>query len=88
VYCNVWKLQTEDPGIKEKELTPHEIRGVLEASRGFLNRVRSVSIMGGEPFLRGDLGEIVNTIVSFLPRVTIRINTNGFLTERILNRES
>jgi len=41
--------------------------------------------MGGEPFLRGDLGEIVNTIVSFLPRVTIRINTNGFLTERILN---
>jgi len=26
VHCSVWKLQAEDPGIKEKELSPEEIK--------------------------------------------------------------
>ncbi len=83
IHCNAWKLQQQDPGIKERELTLGELDKIFETSKAFTDKVRSISITGGEPFLRGDVGEIVGIFIRHLPWVTVRINTNGFLTSRI-----
>lgn len=75
--CNVFHLRT-------KELTVDDIKEI--AKNPFMNELENVGINGGEPFLRQDLIEIVNTLCT-LPNLTqISVISNGILTSRILKR--
>lgn len=69
--CNTWKY----PGNVKEEMKPI----VLEK----LPRLDFCNITGGEPFLRDDIGEIVNVLQKKAHRVVI--STNGYYTERILD---
>lgn len=75
--CGIWK--TADPGKGEMPLD--EIEDLLSENRGFLGDVTSIQVTGGEPYLRGDLPELIHAIHGHLPRATIWIPTNG-LTPR------
>ena len=68
--CSVW----ENPTIKEKEITLEEIKR--------LPSVKFINITGGEPFVRGDLDEIVEICFSKSPRVVI--STSGWHDDRVI----
>ena len=77
--CGIWKIEDPDKG----EVTLDEVEGILIENRGFLRDVTSIQITGGEPYLRGDLPELVIAIRGRLPRATIWIPTNGLTPHRI-----
>lgn len=54
-------------------------------SNKILQDLESISLTGGEPFLREDLPQIVDIIRKHFPDICIDIVTNGFLEDRILN---
>ena len=68
--CDIWA----NPTIKEKEITPEEIR--------LLPDVKFINITGGEPFVREDLGEIIEICLAKAPRVVI--STSGWYEEELL----
>jgi MoaA/NifB/PqqE/SkfB family radical SAM enzyme len=68
--CDCFK----DPTKKEEEITIDTIRKL--PSMSFAN------ITGGEPFIRQDIGEIVQELYKKTPRIVI--STNGFFYDRIL----
>jgi radical SAM additional 4Fe4S-binding domain len=68
--CNIW----ENPTIKEKEITPEEIKR--------LPRVKFINITGGEPFIREDLNEILEVCFTKSPRVVI--STSGWYEDRVI----
>lgn len=73
--CNIWKRKPED------ELTTREITDVVAntPSPSWLD------LTGGELFLRPDIGEVMETIVSrWRSIVVLHFPTNGFLTDRIV----
>lgn len=65
----------------EKELAPGHWGTMLSGLDGLLH----LTVTGGEPFLRNDLVELILASVksSGVPRISI--NTNGFLTEKIVS---
>ena len=81
--CNIWKTYQEDPGLAKQELSTSEIREFFSNS-SFFRRLGFIQLTGGEPFLRSDLIEIVNSIHECKPSCSVYVATNGFLTERIL----
>jgi MoaA/NifB/PqqE/SkfB family radical SAM enzyme len=68
--CDIWK---REPG---PELGPEQFRRLPEG-------LKNINISGGEPFLRGDLPEIVAVLREKYPRASIVISTNGLAPERI-----
>jgi MoaA/NifB/PqqE/SkfB family radical SAM enzyme len=68
--CNTWQHPTRP----SEEISPE----VYEK----LPRMGTVNVTGGEPFLREDLGEIVDVLGKKTKRLVI--SSNGYLTERIL----
>jgi MoaA/NifB/PqqE/SkfB family radical SAM enzyme len=73
--CNIWKRKPED------ELTTAEIQDVVRnaPSPSWLD------LTGGELFLREDIGEILEAIVSrWRSLVVLHYPTNGFLSDRIV----
>lgn len=81
--CNIWKIppQVQDLGLEEwmKLLSSPELR-----------YLRELDLTGGEPFIRNDLGKLLQGICDLqpthLPELrTVAITTNGILTERILD---
>ena len=84
VMCNIWKTPPCLP-----ELSAQEWLGVLRSPA--LTSLRELDITGGEPFLRADLGHLLEGIVElkdthFRGLRTVAITTNGFLTEKISER--
>lgn len=69
--CYVWKYPTK----REDEIRPEILKKLPPLS--FCN------ITGGEPFLRDDLGEIVQILKRKTKRIVI--STNGYFTDRILD---
>lgn len=69
--CNIWQYPTEP----NEEITPSDIEK--------LPPVPVVNITGGEPFLREDLGEILDILQPKTKRLVI--STNGYWTERVLS---
>lgn len=69
--CDIWELKDD---------------GSLEASdfAKLPNTLTNVGITGGEPFLRHDLSEIIETVMNTCNAPQIIINTNGYLTQRIV----
>ena len=75
--CNIWHTENE------KELSIDDYNKIF--SQPILcENISSVNITGGEPFLRKDLLEITNTLLSCCKVLdSVVVNSNGFLTEEI-----
>jgi MoaA/NifB/PqqE/SkfB family radical SAM enzyme len=74
VMCDSWKKPLED------ELTVPEIEEIFSQ----IGRLDVLKISGGEPFVRLDLADIINTIDETSSPEFIHITTNGSLRDRIL----
>jgi MoaA/NifB/PqqE/SkfB family radical SAM enzyme len=68
--CHIWKY----PSDKGKEITADALSTLPQMVR--------LNITGGEPFIRGDLGGILDVVKKKAKRVVI--SSNGFLTQRTL----
>lgn len=68
--CNIWQYPTEP----RREITAGHLTK--------LPAINVVNVTGGEPFLRDDLGDILDVLHEKSKRVVI--STNGYLTERIV----
>lgn len=80
--CSIWKNKTI------REFDKNEIERIF--SNPLLDKLKIVTLSGGEPFLRGDLSEIVRIILKSCPSIKrLSINSNGLesnLIESQLNR--
>jgi MoaA/NifB/PqqE/SkfB family radical SAM enzyme len=70
--CDIWKSGS-DP---ERELRPEDYAWLP-------GTLRSVNLSGGEPFLRDDLPDIADQVLTSCPRARVVISTNGLMPERI-----
>ena len=86
IMCNIWQIPAQTPDLELSDwlelLSSPELRGL-----------REMDLTGGEPFLRQDLGQLLQGICDLQPTHfpglrTLAITTNGILTERILERTS
>ena len=67
--CNIWRHE------RTIEFSIEELRSVL--SKRLFKRVEHVGLTGGEPSLRKDFPEVVNTLIESLPRLkSLSIITN------------
>jgi MoaA/NifB/PqqE/SkfB family radical SAM enzyme len=82
--CNIWKIP---PQVADLDLAAW-----LELlSSPELRHLRELDLTGGEPFLRNDLGTLLQGICDLQPTNypglrTVAITTNGILTDRVLER--
>lgn len=77
IFCDVWKKK--DNG--QEDMNVDEIAAFFKQ----LKPIDVIRITGGEPFLRKDLHEIINTINKLNNPGMIHLTTNGFLTEQIID---
>lgn len=71
VMCGIWKgRKVADPP--------------AEMYRNLPDSLRSVNVTGGEPFLRKDLLELVETLRETCPRADVVISTNGLMGDYIV----
>lgn len=80
--CNIWKIPANVPDL---ELS----NWLTLLSSTELRHLREMDLTGGEPFLRKDLGELLQLICDLQPTNfpglrTLAITTNGILTGRVL----
>jgi MoaA/NifB/PqqE/SkfB family radical SAM enzyme len=71
--CSIWQIS------EHSELEP-AVYGKLPET------LRDVNISGGEPFLRKDLAEIVQTVHGRLPRARVVVSSNGLIGEKLIPR--
>ena len=82
--CNIWKIPSQ--------VVDLQLNDWLELlSSPELRYLRELDLTGGEPFLRNDLGALLQGICDLQPAHfpqlhTLAITTNGILTDRILAR--
>jgi MoaA/NifB/PqqE/SkfB family radical SAM enzyme len=74
VMCDSWKKSSND------ELSIQEVDRIFSQ----LPEMDAVRLTGGEPFLRSDLLEIMDSAQDKLNPFLLHITTNGLLTERIV----
>jgi len=75
VMCNVWKDKSED------ELSAKEISEIFQDS--LYKEVKHIGISGGEPTLRKDLPECIESILSSLSKLqSLSITSHGYHTDR------
>jgi radical SAM protein with 4Fe4S-binding SPASM domain len=73
--CNIWQRKPTD------ELTTDEVAALVRENP----HVNWVDLTGGEIFLRPDIDDILNLVVTGWQRLSIlHFPTNGFLTDRIV----
>jgi MoaA/NifB/PqqE/SkfB family radical SAM enzyme len=73
VFCDVWKKTPKN------EMTFDEVIAIFRQ----LKTLDVLRISGGEPFLRKDLGEIINAVDEMNDPAVVYFTTNGILTNRI-----
>ncbi len=69
--CNIWQNHIKN------ELTPDQYLKLPST-------LTDINITGGEPFLRRDIVEIVRNMKTAAPRARLILNTNGFMTHKIV----
>ena len=69
--CHIWKNTTK----KSEEIKPEDLDS--------LPYMRATNVTGGEPFIRDDIDEILDVLLSKTKRLVF--STNGFFTDRILD---
>lgn len=75
-FCDIWKKKND-----AEEMTLEEIKNVFNQ----LKRIDVLRLTGGEPFLRNDLAEIINTVDKINKPSIIHLTSNGILTEQIIS---
>lgn len=85
-FCNIWKTQRENPELIKKELRAEDIEKILTINSDYFRNLRFIQITGGEPFLKGDLVQIVSIFSKFIPKLEFWFATNGFLPNIIFNK--
>ncbi|MBS3097456.1 radical SAM protein [Candidatus Woesearchaeota archaeon] len=74
--CNIWKTCLKNPSLAKKELYLKDIKSIFSQFKD----LKFIGITGGEPFLREDLIEIVESIK--VPYVSIP--TNALMPKRVI----
>jgi len=74
IMCDSWKLEQQD------ELDIEEVERIFKD----LPQLDSIRLTGGEPFIRQDLGDIIELARVHLRPLFAHITSNGFLTDRIV----
>ncbi len=74
-HCMFWR-KIDDPG---PEMTLEQYQRIAQTAPP----LRTVSITGGEPFLRKDLPEIIESFYRENRSHNVQVNTNGLLMERM-----
>ena len=69
--CNIW----DNPTKKSEEFSPELLNKLPD-------RLNSVNITGGEPFVREDIEEIVKILLTKTKRIVF--STSGFFSDRII----
>ncbi len=77
VFCDVWRK-------RNKFLNEMDISQIKKVFRK-IGKLDVLRITGGEPFLRSDLDEIINSIDKICNPKVIHITTNGTLPKKILS---
>jgi len=77
--CNIGLQYRKDPQRGKKDLKLDEIEMIFKT----LGHVYFFNISGGEPFLRGDLPEIIGLACRYLKPRIIHVPTNAIAPERI-----
>lgn len=77
-HCFYWREVSQG---KKEELTVEEITRI---SKTLVNHLATLSITGGEPFLRDDIVDIIEAFVRNNSTKKINIVTNGFFTQKIV----
>jgi len=84
IMCDTWKSEATDPATGREELGPAELDAILTRDAGFLSQVRKLGLTGGEPFVRGDLVELIRVWRRRLPGARVSLVSNGLMPGRIL----
>lgn len=74
--CNAWRRYVDKPWLVSKELKVEEIALIFQK----FQKLAWISITGGEPFLRNDLGDIANLIKENCNPKMLNLTTNGLDT--------
>lgn len=82
VMCEHWEIEHDDPGSVARELTLPQLRKIVEGSRR-LDRVKTVVVTGGEPWLRTDFVEILAWLSGRFPDAAIVALTNFWNTGHV-----
>jgi MoaA/NifB/PqqE/SkfB family radical SAM enzyme len=77
--CSIWELYRENPQKRRQELTLEEIEKIFRS----MGHIYVFNISGGEPFLRSDITEIIDSACRYLSPGVVHIPTNAIATERI-----
>jgi MoaA/NifB/PqqE/SkfB family radical SAM enzyme len=83
--CNIWKRYQKNPQKLKQELTLEEIKKMFTNSR-YLKNLRTIGLIGGEPFLRKDFVELCGFLIKKYPQANISIPTNALNTDLILKK--
>lgn len=76
--CDLWAIDD-----MPSDLPLEKLEEILKSNS--LKHVKTISITGGEPFLRKDIYQVHRLIRNYFPSANISISTNGLLHEEILN---
>ena len=76
IFCDIWKKNSS----KEEEISPTEIRTFFSD----FNHIDVFRLTGGEPFLRNDVAQIINSVDEATNVSMVHITSNGILTDRIV----
>lgn len=82
--CNIWRIYPDHKQNLKDELTVEEIDRIFKS----IGHVYFFNLSGGEPFLRKDLVDIVDSAISRLSPSIIHSPTNGIATKTILEKTS
>lgn len=75
-HCNIWMKYKEDPKAVQKELKLQQIKETFDRSQ-YLENLKTISLTGGEPFLRNDFVDICGFFIHRYPKAKIVIPTNA-----------
>lgn len=85
IMCDVWPRYLKEPALRDEELTLSEIKALINNSR-YLQKIKTVVLTGGEPFLRSDLAEICGLFLEKYPHLSLGILTSSFDPQIILKK--
>ncbi|NWF87663.1 radical SAM protein [Candidatus Bathyarchaeota archaeon] len=80
--CNIWKYTIKNPQTMKEELETDEIGQIFKG----LGKLVWISLTGGEPFLRNDLVEIVQSAKDYCKIKMLNITSNGFNSELVADK--
>jgi len=82
--CNIWELYKKNPEKRHQELTLDEINRIFSS----MGHIYIFNVSGGEPFLRKDFTDLVESACRHLKPGIIHIPTNAIAADLVENKVS